>query len=91
MGTAVKVVMWHGPFEQIFVPLAPGGSTWNLVKTGPVTFKKMLEIDTLEASRIKSQRMTLTSGTHKSSCKAEILQTFHEILCSRIFPYLTLP
>ena len=36
MGTAAILVMWPGPFEQTFVPLSQGGSTWNLVLIGPV-------------------------------------------------------
>ena len=35
--------MLPGPFEQIFVPLAPGGSIRNLVTVGPVAFGMMLE------------------------------------------------
>ena len=36
MGMAAILVMWPGPFEQVFVPLIPGGYIWNLVTIGPV-------------------------------------------------------
>ena len=36
MGMAAILVMWPGPFEQLFVPLTPGGFIWNLVTIGPV-------------------------------------------------------
>ena len=36
MGMAAMLVMWPGPFEQLFVPLIPGGYIWNLVTIGPV-------------------------------------------------------
>ena len=34
MGMAAILVMWHRPFEQTFIPLSHGGSTWNLVSIG---------------------------------------------------------
>ena len=34
MGMAAILVMWPGPFEQVFVPTSHGGSTWNLASTG---------------------------------------------------------
>ena len=36
MSMAASLVMWPGPFEQIFVPLSYGGSIWNLGLIGPV-------------------------------------------------------
>ena len=36
MGMAAILVMWPGPFEQLFVPSIPGGYIWNLVTIGPV-------------------------------------------------------
>ena len=36
MGMAAILVMWPEPFEQLFVPLIPGGYIWNLVTIGPV-------------------------------------------------------
>ena len=36
MGMAAILVMWSGPFEQLFVPPIPGGYMWNLVTIGPV-------------------------------------------------------
>ena len=35
MGIAAVLVMWPGPFEQLFVPPTPGGYIWNLVTIGP--------------------------------------------------------
>ena len=34
MGMAAILVMWHKPFEQPFIPLSHGGSTWNLASIG---------------------------------------------------------
>ena len=36
MGMAAILVMWPESFEQLFVPLIPGGYIWNLVTIGPV-------------------------------------------------------
>ena len=36
MGMAAILVMWPGPFEQLFVPPTPGGYIWNLVIIAPV-------------------------------------------------------
>ena len=36
MGMAAMLVMWPGPFEQLFVPKSPRGYIWNLVTIGPV-------------------------------------------------------
>ena len=36
MGMAAILVMWPKPFEQLFVPLIPGGYIWNLFTIGPV-------------------------------------------------------
>ena len=45
MGMAAMLVMWPGPFEQLFVPKVPGGSIWNLVTIGPsVSEEKSFEI-----------------------------------------------
>ena len=36
MGMVAILVMWAGPFEQLFFPPTPGGYIWNLVTIGPV-------------------------------------------------------
>ena len=36
MGMAAILVMWPGPFEQIFVPQSHRSSIWNLTLIGPV-------------------------------------------------------
>ena len=36
MGMTAILVMWPEPFEQLFVPLIPGGYIWKLVTIGPV-------------------------------------------------------
>ena len=36
LGMAAILVKWPGPFEQLFVPLAPGGYIVNLITIGPV-------------------------------------------------------
>ena len=48
MGMAAILVMWHVPFEETFVSLSQGGSTWNLASIGPVVSEeKMFEkVDT---------------------------------------------
>ena len=42
MGMAAILVMWPEPFEQLFVPLIPGGYIWNLVTIGPVVSEEKL-------------------------------------------------
>ena len=61
MGMVAILVMWPAKFEHIFIPSAPGGSTWNLVTIGPVAFGEMFEIVILWESWVKDQTMTLTS------------------------------
>ena len=34
MGMVASLVMWPGPFEQSFIPLSHGGSTWNVASIG---------------------------------------------------------
>ena len=82
MGMVAMLVMWLGPFEQIFVPT--GGSTWNLIINGPVAFETIFETVKLWQSwvKVKVKRMTLTSFTHKFRPK---LKTVHETLSSSIF------
>ena len=40
MGMAATLVMWPGPFEQLFVPPTPEGYIWNLVTICPVVSKE---------------------------------------------------
>ena len=42
MGMVAILVMWHGPFEQPFVPPSQGGSTWNLASTGLVASEEKI-------------------------------------------------
>ena len=42
MGMAAILVMWPGPFEQIFVPPSHGDSIWNLASIGPVVLEKKM-------------------------------------------------
>ena len=42
MGMAAILVMWPGPFEQIFVPPSHGDSIWNLASIGPVVSEKKM-------------------------------------------------
>ena len=42
MGMAAILVMWSGPFEQIFVPPSHGDSIWNLASIGPVVSEKKM-------------------------------------------------
>ena len=43
MGMAAILVMWPGPFEQIFVPPSHGDSIWNLASIGPVVSEEMFK------------------------------------------------
>ena len=43
MGMAAILVMWPGPFEQIFVPQSHGDSIWNLASIGPVVSEEMFK------------------------------------------------
>ena len=40
MGIVAIFVMWPRPFEQGFVPLSQGGSTWNLASIGLVVIEE---------------------------------------------------
>ena len=40
MSMVAILVMWPRPFEQIFVPLSQGGSTWNLVSIDLVVIEE---------------------------------------------------
>ena len=42
MGMAAILVMWPGPFEQIFVLPSHGDSIWNLASIGPVASEKKM-------------------------------------------------
>ena len=42
MSMAAILVMWSGPFEQMFVPLSQGGYTWNLAQIGPVVLEEKI-------------------------------------------------
>ena len=41
MGMAAILVMWAGPFEQCFIPLSYGASTYNMATNGPAVSKEM--------------------------------------------------
>ena len=61
MGMAAILVMWPGPFEQLFVPPTPGGYIWNLVTTGPVVSEeKSFEI-------VDGRRRRTTEPSHPIS------------------------
>ena len=40
MGMVAILVMWPGPFEQIFVPPSHGSLIWNSASIGPVVSKE---------------------------------------------------
>ena len=42
MGMAAILVMWSGPFEQIFIPPSQGDSIWNLASIDPVVSEKKM-------------------------------------------------
>ena len=61
MGMAAILVMWPGPFEQILVPLIPGGYIWNLVTIGPVVSEeKSFEI-------VDGRRTTTDDGRRRTT------------------------
>ena len=43
MGMAAILVMYPGPFEQIFIPPSHRSSIWNLTVTGPVVSEQMFK------------------------------------------------
>ena len=43
MDVVAILVMWPGPFDQIFVPASYGVSIWNLSLIGPVASEEMFE------------------------------------------------
>ena len=53
MGMVTMLVMWHGHFEQMFVPSA-GSSLWSAVTTGPVAFE-VFEVVILSELWVKGQ------------------------------------
>ena len=74
---------------------------WNFMTTGPVAFEKMLKLSYCESpgSKVKQWpwplvliyiHVLITTNVF-TNVWAKIFQTFHEILCIRISPYLTLP
>ena len=42
MGVVAMLVMWPGPYEQIFIPSTPGGSICNLITIGLVVFEEIV-------------------------------------------------
>ena len=50
MGMVAILVMWPGPFENAFVPLSHGGSTWNLASVGRVVIEEK-KFKTIESER----------------------------------------
>ena len=61
MGMAA-MVMWPGPFEQTFILLSHGGSTWSLALTGLVVSKEK----TFE--NVNLSDFALTFDIHIGSC-----------------------
>ena len=53
---AAKLVMWPGPFEQIFIQSTPGGSIWNVFTIGPLAFEEMVENVKIWAIWIKGKK-----------------------------------
>ena len=43
MGLLAILITWPEPFEQYFVPLSNGSSTWNLALIGQMVSEKMFE------------------------------------------------
>ena len=43
MGMAAILVMWPGPFQQIFIPPSHGGPIWNLTLIGTVVSEEMFK------------------------------------------------
>ena len=68
MDIAAILVMWPRQFEDAFVPLFQGGSTWNLASIGIVVIEEKT-FKNIESERFgQSHWMTLTFSTHKTSC-----------------------
>ena len=83
-----------------FVSYTPVSFTWNLVSTGPVAFEEMSYIVNMYVlgQRAKNDLGLLYLQIFRFSLRQlyipilrQNLQNFYEIVCSGIFPYLTLP
>ena len=42
MAMVAILVMWPGPFEQIFIPPSHGGCIWNLILIGQVVSEEKM-------------------------------------------------
>ena len=42
MGMAAILIVWPGPFEQIFIPPSHGDSIWNLASVVPVVSEEKM-------------------------------------------------
>ena len=84
MGMAAILVMWPGPFEQLFVPPPQGGSTWNLASIGPViSERKMFEnvdvrrtIDNWGLPILWAHQWAFSSGERKNLFKSDFIHIF---------------
>ena len=56
MGIVAILVMWPGPFENTFVPLFQGGSTWNLASIGLVVIEEK-KFKNIESERFGPRSM----------------------------------
>ena len=56
MGMAATLIMWPAPFEQAFVPLFLGGSTWNLASNSLVVIEKK-KFKNIESERFGPRSM----------------------------------
>ena len=71
MGMAAILVMWPEPFEQLFVPLIPGGYIWNLVTIGPVVSEeKSFEI--VDGWRRRTTEPAYTISSPGAFCSGEL-------------------
>ena len=84
MGMAAILVMWPGPFKQLFVPPIHGGYIWNLGTIGPIVSKEK----SFETSSWADNIIFCHSRASNSEVKYQIWPKFNcfEISCLSWIP-----
>ena len=90
LGMADILVIWTGPFEQIFVPQFPWKIHMKFCFNQPSCFSgKALSKCWIQVTLVQGQWMTLTFDIHTGSCTQLTASTnsFWNIHCLTFFPY----
>ena len=72
IGVAANLVMWPGPFEQIFVPLSHGGAIWNLTLTGQAVSAEKMFKECGRRQRTDNEACLYYKLTYESKGSAEL-------------------